>query len=225
MLEGLKWFLSIDLARAVKLKTNFASTLIRGRSNTYSSFRPTSSRKDSANWNKIKAWHKRFPKRAFNVSHTCNGAALWKGVCLWHKATFRNPWPQWASCSASVRDLHACSERSLLQAGTHCSHLLPASWSFNFVSLAFALSLCNTAKSCCVTHCLQQLIFGTTDIWRLDLHGKMDMGTIRLTENLGSVSRPVGDFLRYFAHFLNWSPHTSFYMNNNIYNNNLCTWL
>lgn len=146
MLERLKWFLSVDWTLAVELKINFVLTLIRARSNTYSSFRPTSSRKDSANWNKIKAGH----NRSFNLSCPCNGTVLSKGVCLQHKATYHNTWLQWILCSMSVRGLHAISEKSLPQAGSHGSYLLPASWYLIFILLAFTFYHCTTVKSCCV---------------------------------------------------------------------------
>lgn len=128
-------------------------------------------------------------------------------------------------CATHVRGLHVSSEGSLLQAGTHCSHLLPASQYLIFVPLAFAFCHCNTVKAILLHAVCKCLFFCTTSTWRLELHGITGMGTVRLTENLGSVIRPISECLGHFAHFLNWSQHTSFYMNNNIYNDNLYTWL
>lgn len=116
----------------------------------------------------MKVWHERFLNRAFNVSRTCNGTALWKGVCLQHKVIFHNH----GFSKYCAAHLSGAFTQVGKEVGTQSSHLLPVSWPLIFVLLAFPFCHCNTVKSCSVAHCLQCLVFSTTDIWRLDLHGK-----------------------------------------------------
>lgn len=108
-----------------------------------------------------------------------------------------NPWLQRVLCSAFAVDLTQVMKD--LSRHPSLSPLCREVVSHFFFPLAFAFCHCNTTKSCSVTHRLQCLVFSTMGIRRLNLHGKMAMGTVRLTENICSFMKSVGDFSRHHS--------------------------